>query len=101
MASETVLNIEIASASGMLIGRLEGSGKPNYQHVYRAGAGVCWDNDAGAFKFDTKVDNRVAHWFAHIREVLEDEMDLRLRVDSTTTWTNVPNEVRRKIELSG
>ncbi len=100
MTFETVLNIEIASADSLLVVTLDGGGRPSYQHVYRAAAGVYWDNDVGAFKFDVKNDQRFAHWFAHIRKVLEDEMDVRLRLDSTTTWSNVPDDVQREIELA-
>jgi hypothetical protein len=78
---------------------LDGGGKPSYQYVYRAAAGVHWDNDAGAFKFATKNDNRYARWFAHIRKVLEQEMGVQLRLDCNVTWTNVPEGVRHEIAL--
>jgi hypothetical protein len=99
MTLETVSNIEIVCADGLLVVRLDGGGKPSYQHVYRAAAGVRWDNDAGAFKFATKNDNRYAHWFAHVRKVLEQEMGVQLRLDSNVTWTNVPEGVRHEIAL--
>jgi hypothetical protein len=54
----------------------------------------------GAFKFNTKKDRRFVRWFAHIREVLEDEMDVRLRLDCRTTWTNVPGNVPHEMELA-
>lgn len=100
MLLETVSNIEIASTDGLLVVRLASGGKPSYQYVYRAAAGIYWDNDTGAFKFKTKSDTRFVHWFAHLCEVLEDEMDLRLRLDGRTTWTNVPSNIQREIELA-
>lgn len=78
MKLETVSNIEIAPADALLVVRLNGGGNPSYQHVYRAAAGVYWDNDACAFKFNTKDDKRFAHWFAHVRKVLEDEIGVQL-----------------------
>lgn len=96
MILETVSNIEIA-ADGLLVVRLEGGGKPSYQHVYRAAAGIYWDQDAGAFTFSTKSNSSYARWFAHVREVLEDEMDLRLHVGAKVTWTNIPDDVKNKI----
>ena len=96
MILETVSNIEIA-ADGLLMLRLEGGGKPSYQHVHRAAAGVYWDQEAGAFKYSTKSHCNYARWFAHVREVLEDEMNLRLRVGTEITWTNVPEDVQNKI----
>lgn len=99
MTLETISSIDVVCADGLLVVRLNGGGKPSYQHVYRAAAGVHWDNDSGAFKFATKKDNRYAHWFAHISKVLEQEMGLQLRLDSNVTWTNVPEDVRHQIEL--
>ncbi len=101
MNLETVSNIEFAIADSLLIVRLDGGGKPSYQHVYRAAAGVYWDNDFGAFKFDTKNDKRLVHWFAHVRQVIEEEMDVRLLLDSKTTWTNVPSQIQQEIQLPG
>lgn len=100
MNLETVSSIEIASDGSLLVMRLESGGKPSYQYVYRAAAGVYWDNDAGAFKFNTKNDKRSAHWFAHVRKVLEEEMSVQLCLGGQTAWTNVPNDVRHEIELS-
>jgi hypothetical protein len=100
MTLESVSNIAIAPGDTLLVVKLDGGGKPSYQYVYRVAAGVYWDNDAGAFKFDTKNDKRFAHWFAHLRKVLEEEMNVQLSLESRTTWTNVPNDVRHEIELS-
>ncbi len=100
MKLETVSNIEIAPDDSLLVVGLEGGGSPSYQYVYRAAAGVYWDNVAGAFTLDMKNDKRFAHWFAHLSKVLEDEMNVQLHVGGQTAWTNVPNDVRSKIELS-
>jgi hypothetical protein len=100
MKLETVSNIEIAADDSLLVVVLEGCGSPSYQYVYRAAAGVYWDDNAGAFKLDMKNDKRFAHWFAHLCKVLEDEMNIQLHLGSRTAWTNVPNDVRSEIELS-
>lgn len=100
MTLETVSNIELSSSDGLLVVRLDGGGRPSYHHFYRAAAGIYWDNDAGAFKFNTKNDTNFVQWFAHIREVLEDEMNVRLRLDSRTTWKNVPSNIQHEIELA-
>lgn len=96
MILETVSNIEIA-ADGQLMLKLEGGGKPSYQHVHRAAAGVYWDQSTGAFKFLADNNHSYVQWFVHMREVLEDEMDLRLYVGTEVTWTNVPVDVQNKI----
>jgi len=100
MKLETVSNIEIAPGDSLLVVGLKGGGSPSYQYVYRASAGVYWDNVAGAFKLSIKNDKRFAHWFAHLRKVLEDEMNVQLHVAEQTAWTNVPTDVRSEIELS-
>lgn len=66
MKLETVSNIEITPGDSLLMVGLEGGGSPSYQYVYRAAAGVYWDNIAGAFKLGMKNDRRFAHWFAHL-----------------------------------
>lgn len=100
MKLETVSNIEIAADDSLLVVELEGGGSPSYQYVYRAASGVYWDDKAGAFKLDMKNDKRFAHWFAHIRKVLEAEMNIQLHLGRRTAWTNVPNDARNEIELS-
>ncbi len=93
MSVEVVSHLEI-SEDGVLLLRLTSAGKPLYQHVYRAGAGVYWDQELKAFKFSTKNDGYVVKWFAHILSVVESEMGLTLRLDQNTTWANIPDEVR-------
>ena len=93
MTLETVSNVEITD-EGVIVIALESVGKPSYQHVYRAAAGVYWDHDRKAFRFATKNDGLYAKWFAHIQNVLDDEMGLKLRLAKVVTWTGVPDEVR-------
>ncbi|KQN75302.1 hypothetical protein ASF04_04235 [Duganella sp. Leaf61] len=100
MQLETVSNIEIAADGSLLVVGLESGVSQSYQYVYRAAAGVYWDDNVRAFKLDTKNDKRFAHWFAHVCKVLEEEMNVRLHLGNRTAWTNVPNDVRSEIELS-
>lgn len=96
MTLETVSNIGITD-EGVIVIALESGGKPSYQYVYRAAAGVYWDQDAKAFIFATKNDGRYAKWFAHILNVLDDEMGLQLRLANEVTWTAVSDEVRNEL----
>ncbi len=96
MTLETVSNIEITD-DGEIVIALESGGKASYQYVYRAAAGVYWDQDGKAFRFATKKDGLYAKWFAHILNVLDDEMTLQLRLARVVTWTGVSNEVRDEI----
>lgn len=96
MTLETVSDIEITD-EGVIVIALESGGKPSYQHVYRAAAGVYWDQDGKAFRFATKHDGLYAKWFAHMLNVLDDEMGLKLRLAKVVTWTGVSDEVRDEL----
>jgi hypothetical protein len=100
MTSEAVKTVEVACLDRMLLVRLVGRGEPWYQTVNYTLTGVEWHNNLGAFWFDMKNRERCAHWFANVLEELENEIDVRLHLDSATTWTNVPDEVKREIELA-
>lgn len=96
MTLETVSNIEITD-EGVIVIALESGGKPSYQYVYRAAAGVYWDQDRKAFEFATKNDGFYAKWFAHMLNVLDDEMGLKLRLAKVVTWTGVSDVVRDEL----
>ncbi|MBI3283260.1 MAG: hypothetical protein HYZ65_00200, partial [Burkholderiales bacterium] len=93
---ETVSNIEIANGGGLLL-RLANGGRPSYQYVYRAAAGVYWDQEQFAFKLAARTDDDYAKWFAHILKILEDEMGLQLRLSDEITWINIPDKVKEEI----
>lgn len=93
---ETVSNIEITD-DGELLLRLASGGRPSYQYVYRAAAGVYWDQEREAFKFATGKDGDYTNWFAHILKIVEDEIGLQLRLGEEVTWTNVPDEVKDEV----
>lgn len=96
MIVETVSDIEIASGGELLL-RLENGGQPSYQYVYRAAAGVYWDQEQYAFKFVARADDDYAKWFAHILKILEDEMGLQLRLSDEVMWINIPDKVKDEI----
>lgn len=98
MTLETVSNIEITD-EGVIVIALQSGGKPSYQHVYRAAAGVYWDQDRKAFGFATKNDGLYAKWFSHILNVLDDEAGLKLRLARVVTWTGVSDKVRDELLL--
>lgn len=97
MTVEAVQTVEVAFSDRMLRVRLVSSGKPWYQTVNYTVTGVEWHNDISAFWFDMK--NQCATWFSDVLEEIENEIDVRLQV-TATTWTNVPDEVRRAFELA-
>lgn len=100
MTLEAVQTVEVACFDRKLRVRLVGGGKPWYQTVNYTVARIEWHNSLGAFWFDMKNRKNCVNWFASVLEELENEIDVRLQLDSATTWTNVPDEVKREIELA-
>jgi hypothetical protein len=96
MTVETVSNIEITN-EGVIVIALESGGKPSYQYVYRAAAGINWDQNGKAFRFATKNDGLFAKWFTHILKVLDEEMGLQLRLEKAVIWTTVSKEVQEEL----
>lgn len=41
-----------------------------------------------------------SNWFTNVLEELGNEIDMRLQLDSETTWTNVPDEMQSEIKLA-
>jgi hypothetical protein len=97
MTLEAVQTVEVARFSRMLRVRLVGGGEPWYQTVNYTLVGVEWHNNLGAFWFDMKNRKHCADRFANVLEEIENEIDVRFQLDSATTWTNVPDEVKREI----
>ena len=97
MTLEKVSSIEITD-EGVIVIVLESGGKPSYQHVYRAAGGVYWNQDRKAFTFATKKDGLYTKWFAHILNVVEDEMGIRLQLAKNVTWTGVSDDARNDLK---
>jgi hypothetical protein len=89
METEIISRVEISDSDELLLYRQSG-GRPAYQHVYRAAAGVYWDQGRGAFKFATKKQGEYADWFAHMLNVVKAEMGLILLPSEHTLWVSVP-----------
>ena len=100
MPLETVQAVKVARFGRTLQLRLAGGGESWYDTVNYTLVGVEWQNDLGAFGFKMKNRKHRAQWFADVLEELENEIDLRLQLDSAMTWTNVPDEMKREIELA-
>jgi hypothetical protein len=77
MIVETVSNIEIVNGGALLL-RLASGGRPSYQYIYRASAGVYWDQEKYAFKLAARANDDYAKCFAHMLKILEDEMGLQI-----------------------
>ena len=100
MTLEAVQSVEIVCFDRTLRVRLEREGQPWYQTVNYTLTGIEWHHNPGAFWFDMHNHKRSANWFASVLLELENEIDVRLQLTSATTWTNVPDEVKREIEFA-
>jgi hypothetical protein len=100
MTLEAVQTIEVECFDQTLRVKLVGGGEPWYQTVNYTVAGVEWHDNLGAFWFDMKNRGHSAHWFGNVLEEIENEIDVRLELNSGTTWLNISDEVKREIEIA-
>jgi hypothetical protein len=98
MDSETITKVELLETKELLL-VLESGGSPSYQYVYRAAAGVCWDQARTGFKSTPLVEWSCAKWFSHIVEVAKSELGIGLQLGSNVDWRNITvqdqSEIRR------
>src|SRR3569832_1065893 len=91
MNTEVISTVELLD-DGELLLQLKSGGKPSYQYVYRAAAGVYWDAERNALKFSTQKDRKYAQWYKHIVKDVRDEMSLNLQLAEDATWKSFPKE---------
>lgn len=91
MERETIKRIEVLG-SGELLAILDGEGKPSYQYVYRAGAGVSWDQAQFGFKSTPMKDWSCSHWYRQIVKAVREELGVELGLSNRVTWVQVPTE---------
>lgn len=97
-----ILKIEILPSGEIAIYPSEP--KADFQYVYRAAAGVYWDNNQKRFHHNFDGYNArelLPHqWFKYIIGVLFSEMGLDLRIKSHTQWMNVSEAQKNLIITS-
>jgi hypothetical protein len=96
MEIEAISKVEILD-SGELFVVLSSGGKPMYQHVYRAGAEVYWDNDKNGFKAPPPRKWSHSEWYHHIVSIVASELGVTLELSSKTNWANVPEHTKAEI----
>jgi radical SAM superfamily enzyme YgiQ (UPF0313 family) len=68
-----------------------------FSMIYRTATEVHWD-DRGLFLYSPKPrewDNY--DWYRHIVDVIDKECNCKLILTRRTTWTNVPNDLKKQI----
>lgn len=95
-----VLEIDIAEVGIDELGRtLVRPSKGDFDMVYRAAMEVYWDKASRTLSHPNPPrDWTAVHWYRQIVAAVADEYNLALRLTARTVWTNVPAEMRQKIE---
>jgi hypothetical protein len=83
MQTEIVQSVTF-SASGEIRVQLGSGGKPLYQYVYRAAAGVYWHQTTGSFTFLAPKDGPFEPWVAHMVNVVKSELGVDLVISVQT-----------------
>lgn len=71
----------------------------DFEHIYRAAMGVCWDGPARRFSHpQPPKDWTPFQWFQQIIAAVADEYGVLLKLTPQTIWADVPTELRSAIE---
>jgi hypothetical protein len=97
MKYETINRIEVLDAGELFLG-LESQGQPVYQHIYRAAAGVSWDQDKSGFKSTTMKEMTCSQWFKRIVDAVRSELGVELKLGLDAIWLNVPAQQKADIQ---
>lgn len=97
IATTEVISKVQALDSGEILLALASGGKAEYQHVYRAAAGVYWRDDLGGFVSSGREEWPYAKWFAHIVATCKDEAGVDLKLGDNVEWVGISNEERADI----
>jgi hypothetical protein len=65
--------------------------------IYRAGAEIGWDASRARLFSAAARQWSYARWLSQIVEAVVDEYGVRLRLATSTSWTNVPEDLRAEI----
>ena len=87
-ASEVVGKVQ-ALESGEILLALVNGGRPSYQHVHRAAAGVYWRNDLGGFVSSGRREWPYAKWIAHIVAICATEIGVELKLAEEAEWVGI------------
>ncbi len=90
MDRETITKINVNDA-GELVLSLGSNGNSIYQYVYRAAAGVYWDQENHGFKSTPmKKDWSCFQWYKQIVSVVKSELGVELVLGKNVSCESVP-----------
>ena len=96
MKHEIINRIEVLDTGELFLG-LESQGQPMYQYIYRAAAGVYWDQDRIGFKSTPMKERSCSQWFKRMVDTVRSELGVELKLGSDVIWQIVPEQ--QKIEI--
>ena len=97
MKTETVSTI-VLNENNELVLKIAGKGNPSYQYVYREAAGVYWDEKQKGFKSTPLREWTISRWFLHIKDIVENSLNVALQMDKNITWEDIPTDEKEKIK---
>lgn len=97
MDREAINKVEVLDTGELLLG-IESPGKPIYQYIYRAGAGVQWDQGKNGFKSSAMKEWSCSKWFKQIVEAVRSELGVALTLSANVVWLNVTEQQKAEIQ---
>ena len=97
MKYEIINRIEVLDTGELFLG-LESQGQPMYQHIYRAAAGVYWDQDRIGFKSTPMKERSCSQWFKRMVDTVRSELGVELKLGEKVVWLDVPEQQKAEIQ---
>ena len=97
MAKIAIVAIEIDDAGRLLVVPEAGA---DYGFIYRMAAGVNWNSESACLVAPSPEEWSYLDWFETIYSAVRSEYGDQLCISGSTTWTNVPSELRDQIVIS-
>ena len=73
----------------------------SFEYIYRSAMEIHWDADHKRLYGPLPKEWSYIQWFNQILAATADEYGIRLKLDPTTVWSNVPDDLRTKICVAG
>ncbi|GJL93328.1 hypothetical protein [Hyphococcus sp.] len=71
--------------------------KSSFAFIYRSGREVNWDEETRSLFSAPPREWTYAEWFGHIIDVCKGEYGIELKIDQSTVWRNISDELRASI----
>jgi hypothetical protein len=94
---ELIDRVELLGTGELLVG-LASEGTAEYEHVYRAAAGVSWDAPMRGFRSSPIRQWSVPQWYAYVVSIVREELGVELGLGDPVSWRNISERDRQDIE---